>query len=179
MKSGFHCVYKLLSTGMRYLACIFLYYYSSSSSSWGVQSVDKPKSQHKSALLAVERTVEKPPQTLIVFHILPTLHAMHMASTARLHKMWIKRRGTLLFLKEKKQKNFYLNLTKETTKKKSFCFFFFRKRSVFFFLQLILFLMSSITEANELSCESISSTRLQALMAVVWSLRSKSVLTRL
>ena len=91
---------------MRYTACILVNYYSRSSSSWGVHSVEKSKTPHQTALLAVEKFVEKPLLTAGVFHTLPTLHAMHIASTARLHKMWIKGEVSLLFLKEKKQKNF-------------------------------------------------------------------------
>lgn len=41
------------------------------------------------------------------------------------------------------------------------------------------FLMSSTTEANDSSCSIIFSMRRQALRAVVWSVRSKSALTRL
>ena len=43
----------------------------------------------------------------------------------------------------------------------------------------IRFFTSAITDANELSPPIISSTRLQALMAVVWSFLSNSVLMRL
>ena len=43
----------------------------------------------------------------------------------------------------------------------------------------ILFFTSSSTEANELSPSIISSTRLQALIAVVWSFLSNRVLMRL
>ena len=87
-----------------------------------------------------------------IIHTVHRIHALHILSTDNFHELWIKY-----------MKNILISPNIETCRK----------------FQLILFFMSSNVEEKELSDEIISSTLLQALMAVVWSFLSNSVLTRL
>ena len=102
--------------------------------------VENPEERLTTALLAVERSVDKQGLTTGLFHTLHALHIAHNLSTSSIHQKWI----------------------------------LFKKLD-----QDIRFLISSSTELKDPSDSIISSIRLQALIAVVWSFRSNSVLMRL
>lgn len=114
-------------------------------------SVENPVFPQTCAVLAVEPFVDNSLGLSRLFHTLHTLHNMHIASTIEVHKLWIM--WGLLF-----ERNFSGKMDKNRCRTRLF-----QKRMAY----AILFFTSSSTEAKELSLSIISSTRLQALMAVV------------